>query len=83
MPAVEEYARAIFLSAIEQPPDQWPAFLDDACGRDEPLRQAVERLRQVDAHPVGVVLNMVPNKRHASGYGYGYGYGYAPEQPAI
>lgn len=49
--------------------------------RDQ-LGQAVERLRQVDARPVGVVLNMVPNKRRASGYGYGYGYGYAPEQSA-
>lgn len=47
------------------------------------LKQAVERLRQVDARPVGVVLNMVPNHRRAGsyGYGYGYGYGYAPEQP--
>lgn len=48
------------------------------------LAQAVGRLTQVDAAPIGVVLNMVPNKRRASeyGYGYGYGYGYAPEQPA-
>lgn len=48
------------------------------------LAQAVERLAQVDATPVGVVLNMVPNKRRSGdyGYGYGYGYGYAPEQPA-
>jgi capsular exopolysaccharide synthesis family protein len=48
--------------------------------RDQ-LAQAAERLRQVDANPVGVVLNMVPNKRSATGYGYGYGYGYAPSQP--
>lgn len=47
------------------------------------LAQAVGRLHQVDATPIGVVLNMVPNKRRSSayGYGYGYGYGYAPEQP--
>jgi tyrosine-protein kinase len=45
------------------------------------LAQSVERLRQVDARPVGVVLNMVPNKRRAYGYGYGYGYGYSPEKP--
>lgn len=45
------------------------------------LAQAVERLNQVDARPIGVVLNMVPNKRRAYGYGYGYGYGYSPEKP--
>ncbi|WP_028644641.1 polysaccharide biosynthesis tyrosine autokinase [Nocardioides sp. URHA0020] len=43
------------------------------------LGQAVQRLQQVDVSPVGVVLNMVPNKRR-HGYGYGYGYGYAPEE---
>jgi capsular exopolysaccharide synthesis family protein len=46
------------------------------------LAQAVARLHQVDARPIGVVLNMVPNKRRSVGYGYGYGYGYAPEQPS-
>lgn len=47
--------------------------------RDQ-LSQAVERLHQVDAEPVGVVLNMTPgrNRGDSSGYGYGYGYGYAP-----
>lgn len=38
---------------------------------------AIDRLAQVDAKPVGVVMNMVPGRGH--GYGYGYGYGYAPE----
>jgi receptor protein-tyrosine kinase len=45
--------------------------------RDQ-LTQAVNRLAQVDASPVGVVLNMVPARRR-HGYGYGYGYGYAPD----
>lgn len=45
------------------------------------LAQAVERLHHVDGRPIGVVLNMVPNKRRAYGYGYGYGYGYSPEKP--
>lgn len=36
---------------------------------------AVDRLAQVDARPVGVVMNMVPGR----GKGYGYGYGYAPD----
>lgn len=48
----------------------------------EQLAQAVDRLRQVDTEPVGVVLNMTPGRgRAASGaYGYGYGYGYAPTE---
>jgi capsular exopolysaccharide synthesis family protein len=44
------------------------------------LRHAVERLEAVDARALGVVLNMVPQRRASdSYYGYGYGYGYAPE----
>lgn len=44
------------------------------------VAQSIERLRQVDAKLVGVVLNMVPTgrKRHGYGYAYGYGYGYGP-----
>lgn len=47
----------------------------------EQLAQAVNRLVQVDAAAVGVVMNMTPNRRGRRGsdsYGYGYGYGYAP-----
>lgn len=40
----------------------------------EQVRLSNDRLEQVDASLVGVVLNMVPSK----GSGYGYGYGYAP-----
>jgi capsular exopolysaccharide synthesis family protein len=43
--------------------------------RDQ-LAHSLERLRQVDGHVAGVVLNMVPDKGRR--YGYGYGYGYAP-----
>jgi serine/threonine protein kinase/tetratricopeptide (TPR) repeat protein len=40
-------ARSIFLTAIEQhPPEQWPAFLDEACGADASLRARVEQLLQ-------------------------------------
>src|SRR5680860_397476 len=47
--------------------------------RDQ-LRHAIERLDSVDARALGVVLNMVPNRKSGdSYYGYGYGYGYAPE----
>lgn len=47
--------------------------------RDQ-VKLSRERLEQVDARLVGVVLNMAPAK--GRGYGYGYGYGYAPDQSA-
>jgi receptor protein-tyrosine kinase len=52
--------------------------------RREQLAQAVDRLAQVDAAPVGVVLNMTPGRGRAYDGDYGYGYGYAPSasQPA-
>jgi capsular exopolysaccharide synthesis family protein len=39
---------------------------------------SLQRLEQVDARLVGVVINMLPAKGRG-GYGYGYGYGYAPD----
>jgi len=45
------------------------------------LLGAFDRLDQVDAAALGLILSMVPRKRGlggAYGYGYGYGYGYAP-----
>ena len=52
--------------------------------RDQ-VAQSINRLEQVDATPVGVVMNMVPTGRKRSGYGYGYGYGdgygYDPQEP--
>src|ERR1043165_6129349 len=37
--------KSIFLAAIEgYAPEQWPAFLDEACGDDAPLRARVEQL---------------------------------------
>ncbi len=44
----------------------------------EQLRHSVERLDQVDAHLVGIVMNKVPIKSKRYGYGYGYGYGPDP-----
>ncbi|WP_310962228.1 polysaccharide biosynthesis tyrosine autokinase [Nocardioides terrisoli] len=48
----------------------------------EQLTGAIDRLGQVDAAVLGLILNMVPRKRGlgGEGYGYGYGYGYAPEE---
>jgi serine/threonine protein kinase/tetratricopeptide (TPR) repeat protein len=40
-----QQARSIFLEAVEKhAPDQWGAFLDEACGQDQELRQRVEVL---------------------------------------
>jgi serine/threonine protein kinase len=40
-----EKARSIFTSAVEgYAPDQWAAFLDEACGNDPALRRRVELL---------------------------------------
>src|SRR5260370_32227972 len=37
--------RSIFLAAVENyPPDQWAAYLDEACSGNETLRQRVEVL---------------------------------------
>jgi WD40 repeat protein/serine/threonine protein kinase len=44
-----ENAKSIFMAAIEKySPDQWPAFLDGACGDDQVLRGRVEKL--LNAH---------------------------------
>ena len=48
--------------------------------KKEQLRQSVQMLGSVDAHLLGVVLNMVPAKS-AMAYGYGYGYGYVADKP--
>jgi serine/threonine protein kinase len=43
-----DQARSIFLAAIEEDPQQQPAFLDTACGPDAELRARVEHL--LEAH---------------------------------
>jgi serine/threonine protein kinase len=43
-------AKSIFLAAIEgRTPDQWPAFLNEACDGDAPLRTEVEKLLRAQA----------------------------------
>jgi eukaryotic-like serine/threonine-protein kinase len=39
-----ERAKSIFLEALEQTPDQWPPFLEQACAGDAALRAGVEQL---------------------------------------
>ena len=43
MTTIEDQARAIFLAALERGSDQWPAFLDEACGGDAELRTRVDQ----------------------------------------
>lgn len=43
--------------------------------RDQ-LQHALERVEQVDAKCVGVVINLAPPKKSSRAYGYGYGYDY-------
>lgn len=43
--------------------------------RDQ-LAHALERVEQVDAKCVGVVVNLAPTKKSSRGYGYGYQYRY-------
>jgi serine/threonine protein kinase/Tfp pilus assembly protein PilF len=44
MSLLEEQARAIFLAALEQAPERWPAFVDQACGDNTALRARVDEL---------------------------------------
>jgi eukaryotic-like serine/threonine-protein kinase len=48
MTALEEHARTIFLTALDCAPDQWPAFLKEACGENGALLARVNYL--LDAH---------------------------------
>jgi serine/threonine protein kinase len=42
-------AKSIFLAAIGQAPEQWPAFLEETCGDEILLRAEVERLLRAQA----------------------------------
>src|SRR5262245_22538124 len=45
MSVPSEQAKALFLEATERhAPEEWPAFLDEACAGDAELRSAVDRL---------------------------------------
>jgi serine/threonine protein kinase/Flp pilus assembly protein TadD len=46
MPAIDDQARSIFLSALEMRPEDWPAFLNEACGGDAEVRARVDQLLQ-------------------------------------
>src|SRR5262245_57382914 len=44
MPEIEAHARSVFIAALERAPDQWPAFLDEACADSAEVRARVEQL---------------------------------------
>jgi eukaryotic-like serine/threonine-protein kinase len=44
MIVIEDQARSLFLAALERGPDQWPAFLAEACGGNTGVRARVEDL---------------------------------------
>ncbi len=48
MTAIDVDARSVFLATLECAPDEWPAFLDEACGENAALRARVEQL--LEAH---------------------------------
>jgi|SRR5262245_8284610 len=48
MTATEDRARSLFFAALDHPPSDWPAFLDQACAEDPDLRTRVDQL--LDAH---------------------------------
>ena len=60
----------LFAAALDLPPRDRPAFLDEACGGDAELRSTVERLLAADAdpityleRPVGSLLEAPPGPR--------------------
>src|SRR6516162_10348290 len=44
MTRIEDQARSLFLAALERGPDQWAAFLDEACGGNTAVRARAEEL---------------------------------------
>jgi serine/threonine protein kinase len=44
MTVIEDQARSLFLAALECGPDQWPAYLDEACAGNTEVRARVEEL---------------------------------------
>jgi tetratricopeptide (TPR) repeat protein len=44
MTTFEDQARSVFLAALDRAPEQWPAFLDEACAANAELRARVGQL---------------------------------------
>src|SRR6516225_4937800 len=66
-------AKAVFLEAVEKhDPDQWPAFLDQACAGQPELRHRVEMLLASHGE-AGTVLRQAPDSSPAPLEGGGSG----------
>src|SRR6187551_2868114 len=62
MTAIDDRARSLFLAALERPSDEWPAFLDGACGDNPELRSRVAQL--LHAHQaMGSIHGVGPDAR--------------------
>ena len=44
MNASPNRAREIFVAALKLAPDQWPVYVNEACGEDDALRVRVQNL---------------------------------------
>src|SRR5881227_2966827 len=64
MTAIEDQARSLFLAALEREPQQWPAFLDEACGaagvraRVEDLLRAHQAMGSIHAERGGLAASV-------------------------
>jgi serine/threonine protein kinase/Flp pilus assembly protein TadD len=58
---IEDKAKSIFLAAVEgHGPQQWTAYVDEACARDEALRRRVEVLLRAHAGPDSLFDDSAP-----------------------
>src|SRR3974390_3201033 len=58
--------RDVFVAAVKIPPDQWQAFLKEACGGDEELRRQVSDLLK-EHQQAGSFLDQPAAHVHATG----------------
>ena len=57
--------RDVFVAAVDVPPDQWEAFLKQACAGDEDLHRQVSELLQVHQQPGSFLDEPVANLQAA------------------
>ena len=55
MDSTPKNAKQIFLNAIERPSDQWPCYLDQACGNNAQLRHRLEILLEAHCDDEGLL----------------------------
>jgi serine/threonine protein kinase/tetratricopeptide (TPR) repeat protein len=67
MAAATKNARDLFLAALERPPAERAAYLDQACAGEEALRQRVEALLRADAEPGAFLSEAGPGEAGEAG----------------